>query len=120
MLALQVLTGLIGLALVVATLSDVFQSVVVPRSVGSRYRPSALISRNGWRYWREAALRIADAEKREDTLAMFAPFLLTAFLATWVGLLIAGYGLLFWALRCGPAPAAAARSAAACTSPARR
>jgi hypothetical protein len=104
MLALQVLTGLIGLALVVATLSDVFQSVVVPRSVGSRYRPSALISRNGWRYWREAALRIADAEKREDTLAMFAPFLLTAFLATWVGLLITGYGLLFWALRAGLSP----------------
>lgn len=104
MLALQVLAGLVGLALVVVTLADVFQSVVVPRSVGWRYRPSALLSRNGWRYWREGCLRIGDAEKREDTLAMFAPFLLTAFLATWVGLLIAGYGLLFWALRDGLSP----------------
>ncbi len=101
MLVIQILVGLLGAALVVAALSDVFQSVIVPRSVGSRYRPSALISRNGWRYWREGCLRIGDAERREDTLAMFAPFLLVAQLATWVGLLIVGYGLLFWALRAG-------------------
>ncbi len=104
MLVIQILAGFVGAALVVATLADVFQSVVVPRSVGSRYRPSALISRNGWRYWREGCLRIADAERREDTLAMFAPFLLVTQLGTWVALLIAGYGLLFWALRGGLNP----------------
>ncbi len=104
MLVLQILAGALGASLVAGTLADVFQSVVVPRSVGSRYRPSALISRNGWRWWRAGALRIADAEQREDTLAMFAPFLLTTQLVTWVTLLIVGYGLLFWALRAGLSP----------------
>jgi hypothetical protein len=104
MLVLQIVAGALGAGLVVATLSDVFQSVVVPRSAGSRYRPSALIARNGWRYWRGGSLRIADAERREDTLAMFAPFLLSTQLVTWVGLLILGYGLLFWSLRAGLNP----------------
>jgi Ion channel len=73
--------------------------VIVPRSVGSRYRPSVLLSRRGWRIWREAALRLRDPERREDALALFAPSILVVFLATWVAMLIAGFGLLFWALR---------------------
>jgi Ion channel len=101
---LEILTGLAGLLLLLVALSDVFQSVIVPRSVGGRYRPSVLLSRGGWRLWREAALRIRDAERREDTLALFAPSILVFFLATWVAMLIAGYGLIFWALRGGLRP----------------
>jgi Ion channel len=101
---LEVLAGLGGLALLVGALADVFQSVVVPRSVGSRYRPSVLLSRTGWRFWREAALRLHDAERREDTLALFAPSVLVLFLATWVAMMICGYGLIFWALRAGLNP----------------
>lgn len=81
------------------TLADVFQSVVVPRSVGGRFRPSARLTRVSWRVWRQAALRIADAERREDTLALYAPIVLTGYLVMWVALLILGYGLVFWALR---------------------
>ena len=100
----QLAAAAAGLFLVVVAIADVFQSVIVPRSVGNRYRPSAFISRNAWRRWREAALRIGDPERREDTLAIFAPVLLTSFLVTWVSLLVGGYGLLFWALRAGLHP----------------
>jgi hypothetical protein len=96
---LEFLAGVTGLALLVAALADVFQSVIVPRSVGGRYRPSVLLSRRGWRIWRDAALRLRDAERREDTLALFAPSILMLFLAAWVAMLIVGYGLVFWALR---------------------
>ena len=63
-------------------------------------------------------MRIADPERREDTLAVFAPTLLVTLLGYWVFSQIVGYGLLFWALRAGlrPEPASAARS----TSRARR
>jgi hypothetical protein len=101
---LEILAGLAGLALLFGTFADVFQSVIVPRSVGSKYRPSVLIQRTGWRAWREGALRITDAERREDTLALFAPFILVTFLVAWVALLIAGYGLIFWSLRAGLRP----------------
>jgi len=101
---LNVLVGIAGAALVVSSLADLFISVVVPRSVGGRLRPSALISRNGWRFWRDQAMRIEDAERREDTLAVFAPTLLVTLLAYWVLSEIVGYGLLFWALRAGLRP----------------
>jgi Ion channel len=100
----EILAGVGGLALLVAALADVFQSVIVPRSVGSRFRPSVILSRHGWRLWRNAALRLSDAERREDTLALFAPSVLTLFLATWVSMMIVGYGLIFWALRAGLHP----------------
>ena len=101
---LNVLVGIAGAALVVSSLADLFISVVVPRSVGGRLRPSALISRNGWRFWRDQAMRIADSERREDTLAVFAPMLLVTLLAYWVLSEMIGYGLLFWALRAGLRP----------------
>lgn len=75
--------------------------MIVPRSVGGRWRPSAYVSRLGWRAWKAGALGIRDAERREDTLALYGPVLLVTLLALWVGLLVLGYGLVFWALRGG-------------------
>jgi hypothetical protein len=76
-------------------------SVVVPRSVSARWRPSGRFVRLTWRAWRDGALRFADPERRENTLATYAPLLLSSLLILWVALLIVGYGLLFWALRSG-------------------
>ena len=104
MIALDILAALAGAALVLSSLTDLFKSVVVPRSVGGRLRPSVFLSRYGWQFWRESALRITDAERREDTLAMFAPSLLMSLLVYWVASQMVGYGLLFWALRAGLHP----------------
>jgi hypothetical protein len=78
--------------------------VIVPRAIGGRYRPSAYLSRHSWRAWRSVALRFTDPERREDTLALFAPTFLIALLVFWVALEIVGYGLLFWSLRGGIKP----------------
>ena len=87
-----------------SSLGDLFLAVLVPRSVGSRWRPSAMIARYGWRAWRDAAMRIADQERREDTLAIFAPTFMITLLIYWVLSQGIGYGLLFWALRSGLRP----------------
>ncbi|HTW82972.1 MAG TPA: potassium channel family protein [Candidatus Sulfotelmatobacter sp.] len=81
------------------SVGDLFLSVIVPRAIGGRYRPSTRISRLGWRTWRAVALRINDPERREDVLGMFAPALLVSLLVVWVALEILGFGLVFWALR---------------------
>jgi hypothetical protein len=101
---LDILAALAGAALVVASLADLFMSVVVPRSVGGRFRPSVILVRSMWRTWRDRSMRIADPERREDTLAMFAPTYLMTLLVYWVFSEIVGYGLLFWALRAGLRP----------------
>jgi hypothetical protein len=103
-IALDLLAALAGAGLVISSLADLFQSVVVPRSVGGRYRASLYFSRYGWQLWRGGAMRIADAERREDTLAVFAPVYLVTIFVYWVASQIVGYGLLFWALRAGLQP----------------
>ena len=102
-----------------SSLADLFQSVIVPRSVGSRWRASAMIARYGWRFWRDRALGIADQERREDTLAIFAPTFMVTLLAYWVLSQAVGYGLVFWALARRLA-ARARRASPRSTSPARR
>lgn len=87
-----------GVVLVVSALNDVFQSVIVPRAV-TRWRPSSYLTRGLWKLWQPVALRYRDENRREDVLATFAPFAMVAMLLMWVALLIAGYGLIFYAMR---------------------
>lgn len=102
----DILSVVAGVAIVLAVLNDIFQSVVVPRAVGRRWRLSFLVWRGLWRLWPIAAWKFyaADDEKREDFLAVFAPFTLVLLLLVWAAGIIFGYGLVFWGLRGGLAP----------------
>jgi len=88
-----------GVAIVVVTLLDVFQTVLVPRPTGRRWRPSAFITRFMWRTWGIVSSRFVGAGAREDFLGAFAPFMLVLLLVFWIASLIVGYGFLFFALR---------------------
>jgi hypothetical protein len=88
-----------GLAIVVATLLDVFLAVIVPRPVRSRLRISVLVARGGWNLWRRAGNRMANLEAREEMLGTFAPAMLVTLAIVWASLLIVGYGLAFYGLR---------------------
>jgi hypothetical protein len=103
-LFLDLLAGFAGLAILGSSLVDLFKAVIMPRSVGGRFRASVQISRRGWRLWRTAAMRIGDAERREDTLAVFAPLFIVTLGAYWVASEIVGLGLVFWSLRWGINP----------------
>ena len=87
-----------GAAIIVATFSDVFQSVIVPRPATRRLRASAFISRHGWQMWRWFAHRAINNETREDFLGTYASLLLIALLIFWVGSLIFGFGCIFFGL----------------------
>lgn len=95
---MDVLIALLGAAVVIVTMSDVFQSIIVPRPV-SGLRPSAIVSRNSWRILTRLAQRIDNAERREDLLGLFAPGLLVTLLILWVVALILGFGAIFYAMR---------------------
>jgi hypothetical protein len=97
-MGLRVLEGAAGAALVVVMLLDVFQSVIVPRPTGYRFRVSGRIAQYAWRGWSSFAQRYDDSERREDFLGTYAPFILIVNLAIWVSGLIVGYGMLLHAL----------------------
>jgi hypothetical protein len=106
-MALNLLAIAAGVATIGLTLSDVFQSVVMPRATGRRYRLSFYAWRWAWQLWPRLAWRFSsgDATRREEFLAVFAPFMLISVLGLWIGLLIVGFALLLWGMRAGIAPA---------------
>lgn len=95
---LDIAVGIAGVAVVLLVASDVFQSVVVPRPTYT-WRPSALISRTGWRIVGTMGMRITDSERREAVLGVYAPLLLVTLLIFWITALVFGFGMIFYALR---------------------
>jgi hypothetical protein len=85
---------------VIFTLRDIFQVVIVPRAATAAFRPSRYLTRYTWRAWPRVAYRMyANADRREDFLATFAPFNLVLILVVWVALLVTGWGLFFYGIR---------------------
>jgi len=89
----------LGAALVGVVLNDVFSTVIVPRPTPSRFRPAALLTRFGWRGWRARFGAVTPPQQRERRMGTFAPLIVMALLTTWILMLIAGYGLMFDAVR---------------------
>ena len=91
----------VGILLIAASLNDVFQSVIVPRAVGRRLRPSFYQWRALWSIWPALAHRMHPNNEtvREDFLAVFAPLSLVLQLMLWSLMMLLGYGIIFYALR---------------------
>jgi hypothetical protein len=89
---------LVGMALVLLALSDVFQSVVLPRRTNSVFRLAPHFTMLLWPAWRRLGQRLQPAWRREDFLGMFAPLAILLLLGMWVAVLVLGYGLLLQAL----------------------
>jgi hypothetical protein len=107
LLMLNALAIAVGIVVILSTLNDAFQTVVVPRATGRRFRISFYYWRAMWHLWPKAAWRFfaVDGDRREDFLALFAPLMLVSMLAMWVGLLIFGFAFVLWGMRGGITPA---------------
>jgi hypothetical protein len=93
-----------GAVIVLVTIYDVFQSVVMPRPAVGRVRLSFTLIRGGWRAWRKVAERPKKLQLRETALAAFAPMMLVALLALWGFSLILGFALISSGLHAGLQP----------------
>ena len=89
----------VGVAIVLVNLTDIFRSIILPRAAGMRFRISAWMVRTTWPMWRWLAFRINDADTREDFLGAFAPLAMCGFLILWGTGSIVGYGFIFYGLR---------------------
>lgn len=89
----------LGAILVVLVLHDVFQGVVVPRWSSRRGRIAPMFIDRLWPLWRRWGERKPHGDAREDWLGTYAPLALMLILVVWVGILVLGFGLIFWALR---------------------
>ena len=94
--ALHILTIVLGIAIVAATVGSAIRTVILPRS------PSAVLTRVVFRVVRRLFLVIAPPsapyERRDRVLALYAPFGLLATLPTGLTHTALGYTLIYWGL----------------------
>jgi hypothetical protein len=87
-----------GCFLLALTFWDLFETVVVPRPTPGWFRISRYLVRGSWRGIR--AIRDGRPGRSYDVrLGLFAPAATVALLAAWLVTLIAGYGLVLYAVR---------------------
>jgi hypothetical protein len=90
---------LLGGIIVVSTLVDIFQSVVVPRPKRGSLRLAPFLLNGMWPLWKWIALRFPSAKHRAAFLGIYAPLTVVILLLAWGLALIFGYGLLFLAFK---------------------
>lgn len=84
-----------GAALLLATLYDVFQSVVLPRPAVGRVRLSLTLLVRGWTVWRWVNSRWRRLQTREGALAAYGPVAVATLLVLWGLMFIVGYALIY-------------------------
>src|SRR5713101_1610809 len=90
---------ILGSIMIVSTLVDIFQSVVVPRPTRRSLRLAPFLLDGMWPLWKWIALRFPSAKRRAAFLGIYAPLTVVLLLLAWGMALIFGYGLLFLALQ---------------------
>jgi hypothetical protein len=91
---LAVLEFLIGLIMVAAVLADVFVSILLPGSAHGWPSAATFVQRVAVPAWR-MTIRRGPSDSRARFANLFAPLLLSAVVAAWLALLLAGFGLMF-------------------------
>ena len=90
---LAILTGTLILLL---TLVDCFEAVVLPRRVTRGWRPTRLFYRTTWRLWRGMAGLFPSPRYRENALSLFGPLSLLCLFVCWAVSMIFGFALIHW------------------------
>lgn len=93
------LTGLAGASLILLVASDVFRSLLVPRANARLLRIGPILALAMFEAWQAVAARIRNHALSQTMRASLAPLMLALSLAIWAGVLILGFGLVFWAGR---------------------
>lgn len=88
-----------GTALVLVAAVDAVSTLVTTRRRNGRLWPAYVFYRRTWRLWRAIGRRITAERRREEFLSVYGPLSLLGLLMVWVLLLVAGWGLVWWALR---------------------
>ena len=99
---MHVLALVVSPLLILATLLDGFEMILLPRRVSRRFRYSRAYFRGGWTTWRRVALALPTGPAREAMLAAFGPLSMLGLFSSWVTGLVVGFGLLHWGLGFDP------------------
>lgn len=89
---------ILGVVVLIVTLFDVFETIVLPRTVRRGLRMAPLLLKALWGAFAPLVRRLGPSEFRQTLLMMAAPLSLAALIVTWGGLLILGFALVHWGI----------------------
>ncbi len=92
---MHIAVAIAGLLLLLTVLRDAFESIVLPRQVGRRWRLTSVFYRTAWRCWRAIAVRL-HGSVRETALGVFGPLSLLLLLALWAFGIVVAFAMLQW------------------------
>ena len=98
MIFASVLAALLGLFVVLLTLWEGFETVVLPRSVTRPLRLSRQFYKVSWPVWKAIGQRLPAGSVRQQFMGIYGPLSLPVLLGLWAVLLIVGFSFLDWAL----------------------
>ncbi|HSB74850.1 MAG TPA: hypothetical protein VLC12_04320 [Terriglobales bacterium] len=102
---MRVLAAIAGAALLLGTLLDVFENIILPKRMQSRFQLTPVFYRWSWKPWAALGRRIAQGRRRERFLSFYGPLSLLILFAAWALVIVLAFGLLQWAAGLHPTPA---------------
>jgi ABC-type multidrug transport system fused ATPase/permease subunit len=90
----MILLAIPAIAIIALVLVDVFEVVILPRTLRHRFRPARLLYRSFWRIWIFGKARSHDDATQETLLGLFGPLALLMLLISWAFALVVGFALL--------------------------
>jgi hypothetical protein len=87
---------ILGTVLILWVLWDAFETILLPRRVPGRLRPSRFVLRWLWNPWSRASELIHRRSRREGFLASYALLSIVVLLIVWATSLVVGFALLHW------------------------
>jgi Ion channel len=94
---MKLFVGILGLILLLITLWDAFETIILPRRVTRRFRLARLYYRTAWVVWARFYRLIRSKKLRETHLSYFGPLSLLWLFALWASSLILAFSILHWA-----------------------
>jgi hypothetical protein len=95
---MSILAAIFGILLIIVTLTDSFESIILPRRVARRFRLSRLFYVGTWAIWSFIGRKMRTGNRREFYLSYYGPLSLILLLVIWAALLMFAYALLQWGL----------------------
>lgn len=95
---MHVLACAAGILCLWIVLIDAFQTIILPRRATGRFRLTRLFYIATWRPWAFFGRRIRHERKRETVISYYGPLSLILLLVVWAGVMVIGFGLIYFAI----------------------
>jgi len=92
------LAAIAGSVIILLTLIEAFETIILPRRVTRRFRLTPGFYRYTWKPFSACARGIDNVKRRESMLALYGPLSLILLIAVWAAGMIFGFALLQWSV----------------------